>query len=293
MLFSSVPPSNSFVLSLTLDLPCLLLSELQRNKDTVRYATPRAEVPGHRQEHLRRKLWLSVWWKRTSIWCLPILGGPGPLYDLPLDFVTKTIVIFLTVSCFIVTFFVFKRNNKKQAELKYLCGGYQALFKGSRWHNMAPSYLPLTWLKDSFITLDRELLKRVNFFICRVHSSSLNNFKMDWDKLTFFHWKVRVFVAIWSWFHGKIFIGLGMTAFWKKVCQKEVFSACEKGALFSVLVYFRNMSNFARLWCPNHLTHRDSWGIIGKIISIAFIWYLVVLYVTTLCGNNLAVKWHF
>ena len=72
---------------------------------------------------------------------LPLLGGPGPLYDLPLDFVTKTIVIFLTVSCFIVTFFVFKRNNKKQAELKYLCGGYQALFKGSRWHNMAPSYL--------------------------------------------------------------------------------------------------------------------------------------------------------
>ena len=87
-------------------------------------------------------------------------------------------------------------------------------------------------------------------------------------------------MAIWSWFHGKIFIGLGMTAFWKKMCQKEVFSACEKGAFFSVSVYFGNMPHFARLWCPNHLTHRDSWGIIGKIISVAFIWYLVVLYVT-------------
>ena len=40
------------------------------------------------------------------------------------------------------------------------------------------------------------------------------------------------------------------------------------------------MPNFARPWCRNHMTHRDSWGIIGKIISVAFIWYLVVLNVT-------------
>ena len=69
------------------------------------------------------------------------IGRARPPLQPLCDFVTKTNVIFLTVSCFIVTFFVFKRNNKKQAELKYLCGGYQALFKGSRWHNMAPSYL--------------------------------------------------------------------------------------------------------------------------------------------------------
>ena len=87
-------------------------------------------------------------------------------------------------------------------------------------------------------------------------------------------------MAIWSWFHGKNFIGLRMIAFWKKVYPKKVFSACEKGAFFSVSVYFGNMPNFAGLWCPNRLTHRDSWGIIGKIISIAFIWYLVVLCVT-------------
>ena len=40
------------------------------------------------------------------------------------------------------------------------------------------------------------------------------------------------------------------------------------------------MPNFARPWCRNHMTHRDSWGIIGKIISVAFIWYHVVLCVT-------------
>ena len=45
-------------------------------------------------------------------------------------------------------------------------------------------------------------------------------------------------------------------------------------------VYFVNMPNFAELLCPNRLTHRDSWGIIGKIISVAFIWYLEVFCVT-------------
>ena len=63
------------------------------------------------------------------------------------------------------------------------------------------------------------------------------------------------------------------------MCQKQVFSACEKGVFFSVSVYFGNMPNFAGL-CPNHVTHRDEWGIIAKIISIAFIWYLVELSVT-------------
>ena len=83
-----------------------------------------------------------------------------------------------------------------------------------------------------------------------------------------------------GWFHEKTFVGLRMTACWKKVSEKQVSSAYEKGAFFSVSVYPGNMPNFAGLWCPNHLTHRDSWGIIGKIISVAFIWYLVVLCVT-------------
>ena len=56
--------------------------------------------------------------------------------------------------------------------------------------------------------------------------------------------------------------------------QKQVFSACEKGAFFSLLDIFGKMLNFAGLWCPNHLTYIDSWGIIGKIIFVSFIWYV-------------------
>ena len=40
------------------------------------------------------------------------------------------------------------------------------------------------------------------------------------------------------------------------------------------------MPNFAGLWCPNYLTQGYSLGIIGKITSVAFIWYLVALCVT-------------
>ena len=64
------------------------------------------------------------------------------------------------------------------------------------------------------------------------------------------------------------------------MCQKQAFSACEKRCIFRASVYFGNMPNFAGLWCPNHLTHRDSRGIIRKILSVAFIWYFVVLCVT-------------
>ena len=38
--------------SRSLDLPCALLPELQRNKDTVRRGALDAEVPIHKQEHL-------------------------------------------------------------------------------------------------------------------------------------------------------------------------------------------------------------------------------------------------
>ena len=70
-------------------------------------------------------------------------------------------------------------------------------------------------------------------------------------------------------------------SFLKKKCAKNKFLVLVKKVhFFSVSVYFGNMPNFAGLWCPNHLTYRDSWGIIGKIISVAFIGYLVVLCVT-------------
>ena len=41
---------------MALDLPCVLLTELQRNKDTVRCGAPGAEVPGRRQQQLTQTL---------------------------------------------------------------------------------------------------------------------------------------------------------------------------------------------------------------------------------------------
>ena len=56
---SSSPPQTleglfelTLLSSRALDSPRALLTELQRNKDTVRCAVPGAEVPGHRQELL-------------------------------------------------------------------------------------------------------------------------------------------------------------------------------------------------------------------------------------------------
>ena len=105
---------------------------------------------------------------------------------------------------------------------------------------------------------------------------------MDWDKLSLLSFTENLGYL---WLFGVGFMEKSLSVlewqlFEKKVRPKQVFSACEKGAFFSVSFYFGNMPNFAGLWCPNHLTHRDSWGIIGKIISVAFIWYLVVLCVT-------------
>ena len=71
------------------------------------------------------------------------------------------------------------------------------------------------------------------------------------------------------------------------MCHKQVFSACEKGAFFSLFEFFRKLPNFAGLWCPNHLTYRDSWGIYGKIISISFIWYLFLYFYRLPLGKSL------
>ena len=72
-----------------------------------------------------------------------------------------------------------------------------------------------------------------------------------------------------------------MRPLFEKKCAKNKFLVLVKKVHYLAFsVYFGNMPNFAGLWCLNHVTHRDSWGIIGKIISIAFIWYLVVLCVT-------------
>ena len=70
-------------------------------------------------------------------------------------------------------------------------------------------------------------------------------------------------------------------SFLKKSVPKQVFSACENGAFFSVLDFFGKMLNFVGMWCPSHLSYTNSWGINGKIISISFIWDLLFWNVAT------------
>ena len=56
-------------------------------------------------------------------------------------------------------------------------------------------------------------------------------------------------------------ISLSVLELWhfKKRCQKQIFSASEKGAFFSLFDFFIKFHNFGGLWCPNHVTFRDSW----------------------------------
>ena len=54
----------------------------------------------------------------------------------------------------------------------------------------------------------------------------------------------------------------GGELFEKKYAEKQVLSAYEKGAFFSLSDFLTKMLNFAGLWCPNHLTHKYSLGII-------------------------------
>ena len=49
----------------------------------------------------------------------------------------------------------------------------------------------------------------------------------------------------------------------KDVYQKQASCACDDSAFFSTFDLFGKMFHFAGLWCPNHLTHTNSWGIMG------------------------------
>ena len=128
-----------------------------------------------------------------------------------------------------------------------------------------------------------ESLEKGQFFLITwVHSSSLNYFKMDWDKLSLLSFTKNLGYL---WLFGVGFMEKTLSVFeWqlfeKKGARNKFLVLVKKVQFFSVSLYFGKMPNFAGLWCPNRSTHRDSWGIIGKIISIAFIWYLVVLCVT-------------
>ena len=97
---------------------------------------------------------------------------------------------------------------------------------------------------------------------------------MDWDILSLLSFTENL-ELLWLFgvgFKEKSLSVFKLQLFWKK---KQVFNACQNVAFLRVSVNFGNIPNFAGLWYQNHLTHRDSWGIIGKIMYVAFIWYLV------------------
>jgi len=118
-----------------------------------------------------------------------------------------------------------------------------------------------------------------NFLISWIHSSSLNNSKMDGDfqillalmknlgnlssdryrsehemypyknrPFPTFRPEFRPFVEalIFSWLHEKIFICHWMTAFWKRVCQK-CFLALEKRFFFTVIGCLQKSAQLCRL----------------------------------------------
>ena len=82
----------------------------------------------------------------------------------------------------------------------------------------------------------------------------------------------------WPFAAGFMEISLSVLELWhfEKSVPKTRFSACEKGGFLSLFEFFRKLPNFAGLWCPNHLTYRESLGIYGKIMSISFIWHLFI-----------------
>ena len=65
-----------------------------------------------------------------------------------------------------------------------------------------------------------------------------------------------------------------------------VFHCQQNLPIFSIFEHFEKTLDFERLYYRNHLTHMSLWGISRKILSISFIWYLVVLFVTNSLVTN-------
>ena len=59
------------------------------------------------------------------------------------------------------------------------------------------------------------------------------------------------------------------------MCKNQVFIAHEKRQFFSNSDFFGKMTDFGGLFYSDHLTHNNSQGISGKIISISLIWHPV------------------
>ena len=82
---------------------------------------------------------------------------------------------------------------------------------------------------------------------------------MDGDKLALLSFTENLGYL---WPFGVGFIEKSLSVFerdlFEKKSAKNKFLVLVKRGIFLVTLYFGNMPNFAGLWCPNHLTHRDS-----------------------------------
>ena len=98
-------------------------------------------------------------------------------------------------------------------------------------------------------------------------------------------------MTIWSLFHGKIFICHWISAFFKKVCPKQVFSAWEKGLFFSVLdvyniisfiwySFFETMPHMRLQWPLEKWTHLNvlQYSFLSQVIKLS-LFYITDLLV--------------
>ena len=68
--------------------------------------------------------------------------------------------------------------------------------------------------------------------------------------------------------------------FEKKCARNKFLVLVKKVPFLAFQIFLEKCSPLQGCGDLNHLTHRYLWGINGKIISVAFNWYLVVLFVT-------------
>ena len=79
------------------------------------------------------------------------------------------------------------------------------------------------------------------------------------------------------------FISLKCTAKLQIISRKCTFV---KGAFYQFFILF---FNFLGLWCPNHLTYTNSWGINGKITSIIHVVHLAPILFCWKCAPGKAI----
>ena len=86
--------------------------------------------------------------------------------------------------------------------------------------------------------------------------------------------KIGILGFIWLWLHVTVPICLRMAAVWKKVSKNLSFAPGQDWSIFSIFNFLKKCLTLRG--CPNNLTYKKLRGISRKIMSISFIWGLLV-----------------